>query len=341
VGVALLVGWLTLTPNACANRGMQAPPTHDTGAGGAGNTGMGGGGNSAGGGGDSSPGGGGAAGVGGSGGTAGGAGTLATGGTTGAGGATGTGGTAGTGGNAGVNGIGGGSGMGGPAGAGGAAGGSTGAGGAGCPLGGVLDCSSSGALKLPDGHVADFSSAESNSSTTTWCDADGLRGSVASYSGPSPSAATATVDTSVQNLKLNLTVGATGYAGGRLTFDSCVNASSFTSIQFTAAITAGSLTGCTWQVQLQTQDQRQTSETNPSGGTCTSNCGRYPAAAGLTVPMATPSTYREAFTLFNNPSSSAISTPTQVTGVQWQVNSGASGTGTCTAELRIDDIVFR
>ena len=103
-----------------------------------------------------------------------------------------------------------------------------------------------------------------------------------SYSGAAPSAATAAVDTTAQNLKLNLTVGATGYAGGGLTFDSCVNASSFTSVQFTAAITAGSLTGCTWQVQLQTQDQRDSTATNPSGGTCdatTTTCYRYPAVS--------------------------------------------------------------
>ena len=123
--------------------------------------------------------------------------------------------------------------------------------------------------------------------------------------------------------------------------DSCVNASSFTSVQFTAALTGGSLTGCAWQVQLQTQDQRQATDTNPSGGTCTSTCYRYPAATGLTFPSATASTYQEAFTLFNNPASSAISTPTQVTGIQWQVNSASNGSGTCTAELRIDNIVFR
>jgi hypothetical protein len=227
--------------------------------------------------------------------------------------------------------------MGGSAGAGGKAG----AGGNVCPLGGVLDCSTSGALKLPDGHVADFSPPEWNSSTAAWCDADGLRGPLFAYSGAAPSAATATVDTTAQNLKLNLTVGATGYAGGGLTFESCVNASSFTSVQFTAAITAGSLTGCTWQVALQTQDQRPTTDTNPTGGTCASNCYRYPAVAGLTFPTATASTYREAYTLFTNPASSTISTPTQVTGIQWQVNSGSSGAGTCTVEIRIDNIIFR
>jgi hypothetical protein len=287
------------------------------------------------------------------GGTPGTGGVTATGGTPGTGGITATGGTPGTGGKAGsggaagkAGGTGGAAGSGGVLGTVGAAGtgGKAGASGNVCPLGGVLDCSSAGALKLPDGDVTDFSSADWNGSTAMWCNGDGLSGSVFSYSGATPSAATAAVDTSAQNLKLNLTVAAMGYAGGGLTFDSCVNASSFTSVQFTAAVTAGSLTGCTWQVQLQTQDQRDSTGTNPSGGTCdatTTTCYQYPAVTGLTAPTATAGTYRETFTLFNNPSSSTIATPTQVTGVQWQVNSGSSGAGTCTVELRIDSIIFR
>ena len=283
-------------------------------------------------------------------------GVIATGGVTGTGGVpatggvTGTGGTAGAGGAAGAagkaGGTGGAGGNGGAKGTGGAAGagGKAGASGNVCPAAGALDCSTAGALKLPDGQVADFSSTEWNASTSAWCNPDGLTGTLFSFSAATPSAATAAVDTTAQNLKLNLTVGAAGYAGGGLTFDSCVNASSFTSVQFTAAITAGSLTNCTWQVQLQTQDQRDSTATNPSGGTCnaaTTTCYRYPAVTGLTAPTAVASTYRETFTLFNNPSSSTIATPTQVTGVQWQVNSGSSGAGTCTVELRIDNVIFR
>ena len=268
-------------------------------------------------------------------------GVTATGGVTGTGGITGTGGAAGkAGATGGAGGKGGAKRTGGSAGAGGKAGASGNV----CPAGGLLDCSSAGALKLPDGQIADFSSTEWNASTSTWCNPDGLSGTLFSYAGATPSVATAAVDTSAQNLKLNLTVGAMGYAGGGITFDACVNASSFTSIQFTAAITAGSLTGCSWQVQLQTQDQRSSTATKPSGGTCnatTTTCYRYPAVTGLAAPTATASTYREAFTLFSNPSTSTISTPTQVTGVQWQVNSGSSGTGTCTVELRIDNVIFR
>ena len=120
-----------------------------------------------------------------------------------------------------------------------------------------------------------------------------------------------------------------------------MNASSFTSVQFTATITAGSLTGCVWLVQLQTQDQRASTATNPSGGTCATNCYRFPAVTTLATPAATGTTYTEAFTAFSNPSSSAIPTPKQVTGIQWQVNSSSAGTGTCTVELRLDNIKFQ
>jgi len=210
-----------------------------------------------------------------------------------------------------------------------------------CPLGGVLDCSMTGSLDMtPGGHVVDFSALEWNTATNTWCDVNGLDGDTFAYAGAAPSASTAVVDTTARNLRLNFTVSAGQYAGGGISFDSCVDASSFNAISFTASVTSGNLTGCVWQVQLQTQDQRPSTATDPTGGTCNPNgaggCYRFPAAP-LTMPVA--ASYVVPFTAFNNPASSAIATPTQVVGVQWQANS-SSGTGTCTVELRIDDVRF-
>ena len=74
-----------------------------------------------------------------------------------------------------------------------------------------------------DGQVVDFSAAQWNSTTAKWCDADGLDGGLTSYAGTSSTAAAA-VDTTAQNLKLNFMVVAGGYAGGRVNFDSCVDA---------------------------------------------------------------------------------------------------------------------
>ena len=108
---------------------------------------------------------------------------------------------------------------------------------------------------------------------------------------------------------------------------------------------SGSLTNCVWQVQIQTQDERPSNITMPSGGTCNpdggASCYRYPAVASLPNPTTAGMTYTELFTAFSNPASSTIPTRTQVVGLQWQVNSGNSGTGTCTVDIRIDDIRFR
>ena len=289
---------------------------------------------------------GGTAGSGNRGGSTGAGGSAGRGGSTGAGGSAGRGGTSGSTGSAGRGGAGGAAGGGGRGGGGGAAGaagnrgtgGRGGAGGNSCPLGGQLDCTSAGALKLADGQVVDFSAAEWNNTAAKWCDADGLDGSLSSFAG-TPSTAAAAVDATAQNLKLNLMVVSGGYAGGRVNFDSCVDARAFNSIQFTASVTAGSLTGCTWQVQLQTQDQRASTGTNPTGGTCnstTTTCERYPVAT-LAAATATATTFTVRFTAFSNPSTSAIATPSQIVGLQWQVDSNG---GACTVELRIDSIKF-
>jgi hypothetical protein len=210
-----------------------------------------------------------------------------------------------------------------------------------CPLGGTLDCTTAGALSLAtDGLVTDFSAADWNSTTGKWCDVHGLDGSVFSYAGTG-STSTAAVDATARNLKLNFTVTAGQYAGGGLIFDSCVNASTFNAVQFTASVSAGSLTGCVWQVQVQTQDQRASTATNPSGGTCASSCYQYPAYAIAAAPPMSPTTmtFTSLFSGFNNPAGSTIPTRTQIVGLQWQANS-SQGSGTCTVELRIDDIKF-
>ena len=153
------------------------------------------------------------------------------------------------------------------------------------------------------------------------------------------------MDTTAQNLKLSFTVGAAqGYAGGGLIFQSCVNAAAFTKVSFSATLTAGSLTGCNWQVQLQTQEQRPSNATNPTGGTCNpdagTSCYAYPAVMSLAAPTATATTYSEPFTTFS-PTSTVTNTRNQLVGIQWQLNS-ASGTGTCSGvEIRIDNITFQ
>ncbi len=234
---------------------------------------------------------------------------------------------------------------GGVAGAGGTAGGAAGAAGSAyvCPLGGALDCGAGALELLPDGTVTAFSALEWNATSEKWCNALGLDGHVFAYAGAAPSASVATVETTgTRGLMLDMDVAALGYAGGGLIFDSCVDASGFNSIEFTASTASGSLSGCSWQVQIQTQDQRPNNTTDPTGGTCPAagTCYRFPAVANLANPTPAGMTYTQAFTAFSNPASSTIPARTQIVGVQFQVNSANSGTGTCAVVLRIDDIKF-
>jgi hypothetical protein len=68
-------------------------------------------------------------------------------------------------------------------------------------------------------------------------------------------------------------------------------------------------------------------------------CARYPVAT-LTAATATAVTFTTRFNAFSNPSGSTIATAGQLVGLQWQVNSGNNGSGTCTVELHIDDVKF-
>jgi hypothetical protein len=220
-----------------------------------------------------------------------------------------------------------------------------------CPLGGVLDCTAP--LMLGDGVVTDFSAMQWSNSLGKYCDSSGLRGSPFGFVGVSTGdagqvyAGTASVDTTAHNLKINLSVAPSSYAGAGISFESCVDASAYNALQFSAAITSGSLDGCVWQVQLQTQDQRPTTQTSPTGGTCDSTattCYRFPAATMLANPGATPMTMTIPFANFTQNAETTMAK--QVVGIQFQANSAppvdpdGGAQLSCTVEIRIDDIKF-
>jgi hypothetical protein len=110
-------------------------------------------------------------------------------------------------------------------------------------------------------------------------------------------------------------------------------------VTFSIAVASGSLSGCTYQLQLQTFEQRPTTQ-SPAGG-CdqnTTSCYSYPAATGLPAPstdITMPTVVNIPFTSFAR--SQNAPAPTQLVGLQWQVNSSS---GSCTVELRIDDVGF-
>jgi hypothetical protein len=260
-------------------------------------------------------------------------------------------------GTAGNNGISGATGSAGTIGSGGTAGGGTaGVTGTGgryvCPTDQTLDCSSTGALKLPDGHVTTFDMMEWSATDGKYCNAAGLRGSVFSYSGgPTDpdgglmSSNAQGVDAPNGNFRLTLTAAPGGYAGGGISFDHCVDVSAFNAFKFSAWIASGDLTGCPFVAELQTFEQRPVTQAPP--GSCdpdAGSCYNFPSApVTLTTQM---QTFTIPFSMFMTSATQTNPFPGQLVGLQWQFTSGppldpdGGAQPSCTAEIRIDDIGF-
>jgi hypothetical protein len=179
-----------------------------------------------------------------------------------------------------------------------------------------------------------------------------LWGSVFSYSGgPTPDGGVAPssdkiVDTTAGNVKYPLTASAGGYAGGGISFNRCVNVSAFNALQFTLAVPTGSFAGCDFMVQLQTFEQRPTTQ-SPSGG-CdpdAGSCYRFPTSTNFTTGSTTPMTLTIPFSMFT-PVAQMGTFQQQLVGLQFQLQSAPpvdpdGGVQlSCTAELRIDDVKF-
>jgi len=219
-----------------------------------------------------------------------------------------------------------------------------------CPTDQTLDCAGA-PLTLTGGHVTNLSMREWNVTDGKYCNASGLRGSVFSYSGPAAEDGGAPissnmhgVDAPAENFRLTLMAGPGGYAGGGISFDHCVNASSFNALRFSAWVSGGDLTGCTFQAYLQTFEQRPTSQA-PAGGCSAATCYSFPASPDLAPLSSTPKTFTVPFTMLTSSATHTNPVPGQIVGLQWQVNSGpALEDGgvqqSCMVEIRIDDVDF-
>jgi hypothetical protein len=196
-------------------------------------------------------------------------------------------------------------------------------------------------IPAADGHITDFSMREWNNLSGKWCDAAGMHGATFKYQGSGANdKTTMTVNVDDASLRLNTTVSNGSYGGGGMAFEAgCVDASAFDGVQFSIAIASGSLSGCSYQFQLQTFEQRPLTPA-PAGGCDQSvaSCYQFPSATGLAAPStdpANPTLVMIPFTSFS--AARMFPTPTELVGFQWQVNSSG---GQCTVELRIDDVAF-
>jgi hypothetical protein len=124
--------------------------------------------------------------------------------------------------------------------------------------------------------LTDFSAATWNASLATWGAPGNLTGKISTYGGGMvngglTTSVTATVDTTAANpgLAIRGNVVAADFAGVVLAFDQCVNTTAYQAVSFTLTGTAA---GCDLIFQLDTYSQQMVG----AGGTCVTNCFRFP-----------------------------------------------------------------
>ena len=239
-----------------------------------------------------------------------------------------TGGTTGTGGSS----------TGGTTGAGGStgAGGTTGAGGSSAT---GLNCAA--AVEPSNGVVTDFS----DWTPGKWGAGSALSGAIFGYKGTNGSSVAAAVEGSPMGLHLTGSVFANDYSGGGLGFNVCATVANFTQVQFD--ISGSGAPGCELEMQLQTFDQRPTTQTPPGGcDSAAGSCYTFPVVrkiVDVSTPITTPTTITKKLSDFENWSTANAK---QVVGIQWQftgtnINSSVDGGATsCPIDVTITNIKF-
>ena len=226
----------------------------------------------------------------------------------GTGGKVGTGGIVGTGGKVGTGGAGtGGAGTGGAPGTGGA-----GTGGA-PGTGGATGYTCASPIVPASGYVTNFT--DWNSTTARWGTGT-LIGTIAAYASTNPAATmTATVAGTPPGLHLAGSVTSTGYAGGILTFLSCVTTASFTKVLFDVY---GSAAGCTIDLQLETFDQRPSNQSPPGGCDPAGTCYTFPHKSAVVDSTTLTTTPKTVTTTLNTMTNWTAAEGAQIVGVRWQ-----------------------
>lgn len=187
--------------------------------------------------------------------------------------------------------------------------------------------------------ITDFAPASFNLNRGRWANDPSLTFFTYSYHDPdAPDSTNADkVENGVFNFSGQIIPGAngTGYAGGGMHFDSCINTTLYKGVQYTLTGTTG---GCAMHFDLQTYSEQAISER----GGCASYCYGFPQKA--VVPSATPTTVR--FTELENTGTprTAAAMAHEIMGLRWQLEAGvAAGTdggasGPCTFNLTVDDV---
>ncbi len=191
--------------------------------------------------------------------------------------------------------------------------------------------------------LTDFSAATWNASLASWGALGNVTGTISTYggglvAGGLTTLVSTTVDTTAANpaLAIRGNVVAGDYAGVAFEFDQCVDTASYQAVRFTLG---GTTAGCDLFFQLETYSQQMVG----SGGTCSTNCYRFPntrlevGAAPITVTFA-------ALTGTGQPAS-AEGMRAEIIGLQLQLQSASPAAGRAQAScagisLTLDDVQF-
>jgi hypothetical protein len=220
------------------------------------------------------------------------------------------------------------------------AGGSTGTGGATGAAGATaLSCTADPTTAL----LTNFGSAAGDGGVTAagaWGTTGQLTGHTFGYKGALTneagvmSSVTATINRTNMDLELAGTVVAGDYAGGGMSFDSCVDSTNWTGIEFTLGGTTG---GCTLTFQLQTLSQEGTS----NKGTCTSSCYNFPNKV-ITITPGTPIVVKFSDLAGTGMPATVADFEQEMFGLQWQFTSPAPPDGGiqmgCSPDMTITNV---
>jgi hypothetical protein len=128
-------------------------------------------------------------------------------------------------------------------------------------------------------------------------------------------------------------VGGVIYISGNSTGTDCVNASTYTGVEFTVSGTVSA--ACTISFSINDSEHTAVSATDPKASGA---AGSYSGAVPV-VPTATATQQKVPFTSITGGMPATALDPTKLEAIQWQYTIPA-GSGTCTSTLTITDVSF-
>jgi hypothetical protein len=133
---------------------------------------------------------------------------------------------------------------------------------------------------------------------------------------------------------------ATQYAGVGITFADCIDASAFSGVSFSIG---GSISGCAMSFAATISEDTYndgTTDADPRGVCTLGPSGCYSPKADLTGLTSAPQTLRFGWPAFIYGMPDQTSDPAKITGVEWSFEIAAGPSGTCAADVTIDDVSF-